>query len=222
MTIALDSRTNRLAAVALVLGFLFGLTTMALHPTGRDVITDATAGGSNLLTSAVHLLALTGQVLLVSGTLALTVRFREQRGLATAAFTAFAFSTVAIIIAATASGLLGPMSVRGIAEADEVRRAAMMDALAYSGMLNQAFAKVSVVFGCLALALWSLALLLERGASRGLGILGFAVSAPVFAGVASGMLLLGIHGYLLVVLTQGAWFTGVAVSLWRAQGAPTG
>ena len=39
--------TNRNAAIALVTGSLAGLVTMALHPTGRDVVHNASAGMSN-------------------------------------------------------------------------------------------------------------------------------------------------------------------------------
>jgi hypothetical protein len=216
-----DTRWNRSAAIALVAGFGAGLVTMVTHPTGHDVIARASAGGSNALTTGVHILALFGQALLVCGTLGLTWRLRARRDLAVAAFIAFAFASVSVFIAATASGLLAPMSVRGIGEADEVRRAAMMDALAYTGLINQAFAKLHVLFSCLAIALWSLSMLLGRELSRGLAILGFVLGTPLALAAATGVLPLDIHGFLLVVLTEGAWFTWAAVALWNERpGSP--
>jgi hypothetical protein len=210
-----DTQSSRPGAIALLLGFAAGILTMATHPTGHDVVSQATAGGDNAFTTGIHLFALAGQVLLVFGTLTMTRQLRARRDLATIAFIAFCLASVAILIAATASGLLGPMSVRGIGAADEVRRAVMMDALAYTGLLNQAFAKLHVLFSCLAIALWSVAMLLGREFPRGLGILGIILAAPLAIAVAVGALTLDIHGFLLVVLTQGAWFTTAAVHLWR-------
>lgn len=207
---------NRSAAVALVLGFVAGLVTMATHPTGHDVIERATAGGANTLNSAVHVLALLGQALLVCGCLYLTVHLRTRRDLAVAAFVAFAFGSVAIFIAAGASGFLAPMSVRGIGEADEARRAAMMAALSYTGTINQAFAKLSVLFSCIAIALWSAAILIGREMPRRLGLFGLVLGAGLAGAVWIGVLPLHIHGFMLVVIVQGTWFTLAAVNLWHA------
>ena len=212
-----DTNYDRPGAVALLLGFGAGLVTMIMHPTGHDVIAKATAGGDNALNSGLHLLALAGQVLLVYGALVLTGRLRMRRDLATIAFIAFVLASVAIAIAAVASGLLAPLSVRSIGGADEARRAAMMHDLAYTGLINQAFAKVHVLFSCLAIALWSLAMLLGRDLSKGLAFLGLLLATPLAIAVATGALTLDIHGFLLVVLMQGAWFTTAAVHLWRGR-----
>ncbi len=208
---------NRSAAVALVLGFAAGLVTMATHPTGHDVIARASAGGANTLNSAVHVLALVGQALLVCGCLYLTLHLRARRDVAVAAFVAFAFGSVAIFIAAGASGFLAPMSVRGIGEADEVRRAAMLAALSYTGMINQAFAKLSVLFSCIAVALWSAAILVGREMPRRLALFGLVAGTGLAGAVWMGVLPLHIHGFMLVVIVQGTWFTLVALHLWRAE-----
>lgn len=210
---------NRSAAVALVLGFVAGLATMATHPTGRDVIAQASAGGTNLFNSAVHALALLGQALLVAGCLYLTWHLRARRDLAALAFVNFAFASVTIILAGAASGFLAPMSVRGIAEADEARRAAMLAALSYTGLLNQAFAKISVLFSCVAIALWSAAILIGREMSRRLGLFGLVLGTGLVGLVWLGLLPLDIHGFGFVVIVEGTWFTSAALGLWHADPA---
>lgn len=204
---------NRSAAVALVLGVLAGLVTMAFHPTGRDVIAHASAGEANTLTGAVHTLALFGQALLVSGTLALTWHLRARRDLAIAAFVHFAFASLAIMLAGAASGFLGPMSVSGMGEVEEMRRAAMLADLTYSGIINQAFARLSVLFSCVAITLWSAAILIGRELPGGLGVFGIALGVGLGGSVLAGLLPLDIHGFGLVVLLQGTWFVWTAAGL---------
>lgn len=208
-------RTNRSAAIALVAGTVAGLITMALHPTGHDVVSNATAGGANTLNVAVHALALVGQPLLLAGLLVVTLRLGASRDLAVLAFICFAFAVVAVMIAAVASGLLAPEMVREIANADDSQRAGMLNALHYTGELNQAFAKVHVVFSGIALLLWSAAILRERGLSRGVAIFGIVTGVLQVAGVLSGQLRLDIHGFGLVVLLQGIWIVWLARLLWR-------
>lgn len=206
---------NRSAAFALVAGSLAGLVTMALHPTGSDVVHNASAGGSNVLATGVHALALVAQPLLLAGLLAVTHRLRARRDLAVGAYVFFAFAAVAIMIAGVSSGFVSPAVLRGIDSADEASRAAMMNAMHYTGQLNQAFARVSVMLTAVALLLWGLAMLLGRELSRGLAIFGLVLGVAMAAGVGSGRLQLDIHGFGAVVLGQAVWMIWAAVLIGR-------
>lgn len=208
--------TSRNAAIALFTGSIGGLVTMALHPTGHDVVRNASAGTANTLTTAVHILALLAQPLLLAGTLALTLRFRARRDVAVAAYIFFAVATVAVIIAAVASGFLAPSVLRGYAEADEPARAVMMNALTYTGRVNQAFAMVYVTFSGAAILLWSVAALLGGELPRSLARYGIPLGVTLILGIMSGYLRLNVHGFGLVVLGEGAWMVWVAVLLWRS------
>src|SRR5712671_3294624 len=97
---------DRTAAIAIFAGIVCGLFTMALHPTGRDVVHNASAGTSNALVMAVHALALIGQPLLLAGTLQLTLRLR--RDLAVGGYAFFALASVAVVVAVVASGFISP------------------------------------------------------------------------------------------------------------------
>lgn len=214
--------TNRSAAAALVAGSLAGLLTMALHPTGRDLVRNASTGASNALVTAVHGMALLAQPLLVAGTLALTLRLRARRDLATAAFVCFAFASVAVTIAAAASGFLAPAVLAGLQGADAPARTGMLDALRYTGLLNRAFARIGVLFVGAALLLWSAAMLAGRELPRALAAYGALAGAAMLGGVASGRLRLDVHGFGAVVLAQSVWMTWAAGALWRDRAAPGG
>lgn len=209
--------TDRSAAKAILVGIAAGLATMLLHPTGHDVLREASAGRSNALAAGVHWLAILAQPLVLAGTLALTLRLRARRDLAIGAFVFFAFGSVMVIVAAVMSGLVAPAVLRGIGEADEAARALRMAQLRHTGLMNQAFAAVYVVSTGIAILLWSWAMLVGREIARGLAVYGLILGAALTVGVLSGVLHLGIHGFLLVVLGVGAWMGWVAVWLWHSE-----
>ena len=212
--------TNRNAGYAIFAGSLAGLATMILHPTGHDVIRNASAGATNTLNSSAHLLAIFAQPLLLSGSLGLTMRIRDRRDLAFGAFIFFALASGAVIVAAIASGLIAPASVRGMDAADEARRAAMLGDLRYTGMLNQAFAKVYVLFTGAAIVLWSVAIAKGREMSRAMAIYGLILGATLIVAIAIDALPLDIHGFGAVILGTGMWFVWAGIHLVRARNTP--
>jgi hypothetical protein len=206
---------NRSAALALWLGTGAGLLVMALHPSGHAVVHNASIGGSNSLVSLVHALAVIGEGLVLGGALAIVARMRARMDLAVAGYVFFALAGITVIIAAVASGFLSPASVRGISEVDAAERAGMLNDLHYAGMINQAFAKISVILSALALLTWSAAILITRAFPKGLAAYGIVLASIMLLGVGSGYLRLNIHGYGLVVLGTGLWQVLIANALWR-------
>jgi hypothetical protein len=208
--------TDRSAALALVAGSLAGLLVMALHPTGGEVSREAAAGGSMFLVQAVHWLAIVAQPLLLAGTLALTLRLRARRAAAVAGFIFFAVAGIAVLFAGAASGIVSPGVLRGMHDAGEAGATmTVQNFLHYTFLLNQAFARIYVVLGAIAIALWSWAILGGRELPRGLALYGLLLGAALVVGMASGYLTLGIHGFGLVILGQGVWLIWAAAGLWR-------
>ena len=207
---------NRRAALALVIGTVAGMLVMALHPSGREVVQNASSGGSNAAVSLVHAMAVIGEGLVLAGALAIVARLRARLDLAVGGYVFFALGGVAIIIAAVASGFLAPAAVRGIAEVDAAERAGMLNDLHFAGMINQAFAKISVIFTSIALSIWSAAMLRTGAFTRGLAVYGTVLAALLLVGVGSGYLRLNIHGYGLVVLGTTVWQIAAARWIWDA------
>lgn len=217
-TSVLSPRAARSAAFALVAGTLAGLVTMALHPTGQDVVHGASAGGRNVLVRAVHLLAIVGQASVMAGTLGIVAALRRRRDLAVGGAAFFLLASGAVIIAAAMSGFVAPGALRGYQDADEAGRASMRALLHYTGTINQAFALLYVVLTAIAILLWSSAILREEAPvafPRGLARYGLLLGAALLGAMLSGRLPLDIHGFGLVVLTTGGWMTWAARSLWR-------
>lgn len=210
---------DRIAAVALIVGIAAGFITMLLHPTGHDVITEAAAGRANSLVAGVHLLALFGQPLLLTGLLAFTLRLGQRRDLAVGAFIFYLLGSMAVMIAAAASGLISPAAVRGIGAATVDQAARMREFMRFAGMINQSFTRIFVAFAGAAIVLWSLAGTAERSLSRVVTAFGMVLGAAMMVAGLTGWLRLDIHGFGAVVLGQGVWLGGVAAFLWRGRGS---
>ena len=86
----------------------------------------------------------------------------------------------------------------------------------YNGMLNQAFARMSLAASAAAILVWSLALWKTRALGRGVALLGVTVAAATLAGLALGSGHVGVHGILLYAGGQGAWTVWVGVALLRS------
>lgn len=119
-TMVQNTSADRSAAFALVLASIVGLTAMAFHPSGQDVLRSAVGGTSSISTSTVHSLALAAPFLVLAGTLAL--RLRVKRDLSIAAYIVYAVASVAEIIVGVASGFLVPSVPGGYVEADKATR----------------------------------------------------------------------------------------------------
>jgi hypothetical protein len=204
------------AALALAAGSIAILVTMGLHPTGGEVMQNAAAGGTNALARAVHGLAILAVPLLGSGMARVAWRLRAQPLLSSLGAAFYLLALVAVVIAAVASGFISP----GIAEwrvgAGAGEQAMRVSFFRYTGLVNQAFAQVYVLMSAVAMASWSLAMKRSAIFPRGLAWLGMVVAIGLAAGIVSGQLSLGVHGFGGVVLAQTAWVGWTARSLHRA------
>jgi hypothetical protein len=207
-------RRERMGGLAMIAGVMMGLTTMALHPTGHDVARDMATQGA--LAVAVHALAIAAAPVALFGALALTRALAVDDGLAELALAFQALALFAALMAATASGLLGPGLIASAMAAQGDERVVAAALLRYNGALNQAFARVLVGASSVAIALWSVEMLRTRRLGRGTAVYGLVVSLVTLAVLVSGNLRLDVHGFGAVVLAQGVWTVLVGVRLMRA------
>lgn len=211
---AVDAGYERPGGAALIAGAAMGVVTMAFHPTGHAIARDPT-GAVARLSTGVHALALASVPVLLLGTVALTRRLAGRRVLAELALCFHLLAAVAALLAAVTSGLLSTeLAARAAGEEGAARDATVL-LLRYSGLLNQAFARVLVGASSVAIVLWSLAVLRTRQLPRAVGMLGLAVAGATLAVLLAGRLRLDVHGFGAVVLGQAAWQVLVGLALRR-------
>ena len=206
---------DRKSGLALIAGSIGLIITMALHPTGHDLLAPGQFDRIARLVVAVHTLALASIPVMFSGTLGLSRRLASPDKLSVCAVVAYGFAGIAAMNAAALSGLVAPGLARQMAAATPASANLWSVLFTYNGFLNQAFAMVFVVASSVALTLWSASILRNGVLTRGVGVYGCVLGPLTVVAVLSGHLRLNVHGFGLVVLGQAIWFVIVGVSLIR-------
>jgi len=193
---------ERAGAAALILSTIVMVGVMALHPTGIHQGSDRDA--TLYLGLIVHAAAIGVAPVLSFGFFALTRNIGFDRWAAVLGFMFYLFGALAVMLAASMSGLVAPRLIEAGANHDLLR---------FGWYLNQAFATAHA-------AMFSVAILLYALAWPGKGVLGFAVQIVGFmaglgilAWLFSGTLTLDVHGMGAVVLAQGAWIILAAFAM---------
>ncbi|MBZ5491429.1 MAG: hypothetical protein LAO76_10900 [Acidobacteriia bacterium] len=210
---------DRKSGIALITGMAGTIITMALHPTGHDLISGHAASMMQL-NVAVHTLALVCVPILFLGALGLTQRLASPNRLALSGLVLFGFAEVAVMIAAAASGLITPGLFHHMSEAGPAAADAWRAAMALNGHLNQAFALIFTVASSVAIVFWSAAILKSSIFNRALGIYGCILGPLTILGVLSGHIRLNVHGFGMVVIGQAVWFISAGVILWNEKQEP--
>ena len=98
-------KTNSIYGLALIVGMVAGIVTMAFHPTGFDPgATAETVAHEMSILVAVHILALMSIPLLIFGFAGVTMRAGWHRPEALLAFIIYALSAVALMLAGITDG----------------------------------------------------------------------------------------------------------------------
>src|SRR3954469_20051517 len=210
----LTMNDNRIGGIALILGALSGIVTLTFHPSGgQHHVTLAQLETLIAVVVGVHALAIAGLPISFAGGLALTRRIDSPLRLALLGLIVYGFGLIAMMGAATMSGLVTPPVLRQmVAPGSGGEWHTFMN---YTHMLNQAFARIGALATSVAIFLWSLLLIRRSPLARILGAYGLLSAACVIVTVIAGRLGLELHGFRIVTLLQAMWFIGAGVLLWR-------
>ncbi len=204
---------DTVSGLLLVAGGLAVVVVMGLHPTAHGLMNEETFARTAHLNMLVHALAIAAVPVLFLGLLGVSRRLGPS-DLAVAALVAFGFGGVAVTNAALASGFIFPGVVQRIVatEGSDIPHAF----LTYTGLWNQAFAKVQVVAWSIGTVLLSAAILKHRAR---LAFAGATGSAGVVLGIVvlllflSGHFHLDLHGARIIYVAQAAWLIWLGIGL---------
>jgi hypothetical protein len=192
---------ERAGAFALIAGTLAMIVVMAHHPEG--IHQGPGAAATLRIALIVHAVAIATTPVLTFGMFAVT-RYLGATPVATLALVFYAFGALAVMLAATMSGLVAPRLIEAGADHDLLR---------LSWSLNQAFATIHVGLFSAALLFYALAWGSKGVMSAVVQIAGFVIGLGVLAWLVSGTLTLNVHGMGAVVLAQGLWIGLAAVAM---------
>lgn len=206
--------------LALVIGMLIAIVTMAVHPTHVDGRASAESLASAMrVLVAVHGLGLLSIPVLVFGFVGLSVHLGIGRSDALLALVVYALSAVALMFAAIADGLLNAVLIPPAVDAQAEGHALAQAILRYNVDVNQACAQVYVAGSSIALLLWSMALARSPRGQRRLAAIGGLVGVAALAGLLSGHVRMSAHGFGAIVLLQACWIVATGVWLMRRRDA---
>jgi hypothetical protein len=136
---------------------------------------------------------------------------------AVAALVVFGFGLIAVATAAVASGFIATEVIENMLGAEGATRDVYRTLLEYTGIVNQAFAKVNVVSCSTGILLFSLAMLKASPSPRFLANTGFVVGGSILVAFLAGHLRLNVHGYGIVIAFQAVWLIWTGIVLCRAR-----
>ena len=204
-----------MGGIALIVGTVGTMITMALHPTGGDLFEPGQLESATNMFINAHALAIGSLPVLFLGALGLSRRLAAPDRLAIAALVLYGLALAAAMVAAVVSGFVAPDLARRELIATGSEADGWQIVFHYNGLLNQAFAGVLVLASSVAIVLWSAAIVRSRVLARGIGFYGVVSGPVIIIALVSGHLTLDIHGFGLVVLVQAVWFIVVGSLLCR-------
>jgi hypothetical protein len=153
-----------------------------------------------------HSIAMVSVLLLFLGACGLTRGIAAADRFSFAAIVTFGFACVAVLIATAVSGFIIPAIMKRMV--GDVPAAAHQWQIVMAGIfqINQAFARIYSVAASMAIILWSVSALRNRGLGRGVAIYGCVVPPLIILGIAIGHLRLDVHGMTVVMVGQVIWY----------------
>jgi hypothetical protein len=212
-------KDNRLGAIALLIGALGGIIVLTFHPGGGHRVTPAQLDSLILLIVGVHALAIATMPFSFAGALALAREFPSRARLGILALIVYGLGLIAMMSAATMSGLVTPGIFRHMVPNDAASEQWQI-LLSYTHSLNQGFAQIGTVSASVAILLWSIVLLSAQPFRLFIGVFGSLLGLVILGALFSGTLNLELHGFRLITLGQAIWFMLAARLLWHADKTP--
>lgn len=206
----MESKERKWAGTALVLSSLLMAVTMALHP----------AGGSFahlLKTSSViigaHCIALIAVPVSLAGFWGLAKHFRQETVLSRFAFSFILFGSIAALCAAAVNGLVLPLFIRNYADASPQTIDVLLPVLNYNTALNRAFDFIFITAVCLAMVLWSIAIVRGKELPKWIGLYGLLLGVAGIALLLSGFTLVSLQGFRLFIFGLVTWIVAIGFLL---------
>jgi len=202
----------RKSGIALIVGSMAMVITMAIHPRGHVTTADEAENMARMLI-AVHSLALASVPVIFLGTWGLSRRLDAPDRVAMAGLVIYTFALIAVTNAAVFDGLVAPNIIRQIVGAAAEKKDAWQVAMRLNFEMNQAYARLYAAASGVAILLWSVVIVRKGQLSRAVGIYGCILGLAIVGAVGSGLLNPNVHGFGALIFAEAAWFIVVGLQL---------
>ncbi len=197
-----DDIFKKHAGYALVIGSFFLIVTMALHPAGGSF--EHLLKITKVIVVA-HTIAILSVPIILFGFLGLHQSFNQARSLSTFAFIIMALGDIAVMNAAALNGLVLPMFINSYKDATPEVIEAIRPILKYNSTLNHAFDYIFIGATCLAILLWSVAILRTKNFPVWLAYFGILLNVGFLMGLLLDFNFVNLYGFRIFIFSLVGW-----------------
>lgn len=214
----MENKAGERAGTALIVGSVLMVVTMALHPAGGS-FTHLLKASAMII--GAHSVAMVSVPVSLFGFWGFANHFRQERELSRFAFCFIFFGLVAALLAAAVNGLALPLFIKNYPDASRELTETVSPVLKYNTALNHAFDFIFIAAICVAVVLWSVAIVKGRELPRWIGYYGLLLGALGLTLLLSGVTLIDLHGFRLFIFGLVTWIVAIGFLLRsRRTGSP--
>jgi len=196
--------------IALLIFILLLLVTLVLHPAGGKVAYLIRHSRMIIITHSIAIFSIPFGWLGFRG---LSRRLGTTDFYSMLGFAFLSVAMVAVLLAATANGLVLPLFLQQYADAPPAAIDAALPLLQYNFTINKAFDYIYTVGCCMAILCWSVSILRSGQLPRWLGATGLLLFLAVMVMLVSGLAVNHLQGFRISMIGILAWTLIVAITL---------
>src|SRR4051812_20441625 len=152
---------------------------------------------------------------IATGFVGLSRRLGFERPAATAGLVFYSAGTLAMMGAAVINGFALGIFAGRYPDFGPDKAAALASSINMAGSIAAVWAGIGAVATSAAILAWSWLLVTRAGGLRIIGGAGLALGLATIAMLVSGTLILNVHGFILLVVSQAAWSIAIGLALVR-------
>jgi hypothetical protein len=209
---------DKQAGISLIIFTILLVLTMVLHPVKGNV---AYIIQITWIIMAVHAIAILSLPFGWMGFWGLTRKIGTDNGWSVLAFAFISLGLVAVMIAAATNGLIFPIYLQHYKDATPEKLDSLKPILRYGFAINAAFDYIYTFAFAIAIACWSIAILMTKKLNRAIGWMGIFVSIATLIIFISGIAMNSLQGFRIFVTVLVLWILYVGVELVKKRESPT-
>jgi len=172
---------------------------------------------SAVLNAWVHGTLIALYLVQVAGFLGLSRQLGLGRPIVILAMVAYSAGVLAMMGAVVINGFALAMFAGRYAQFAPDQGFAIASSINLAGSISASWAGIGAIATSGALAAWSCVILGRGGVARAIGVIGIMLGIATVAMLITGTLILNVHGFLLLVVSQTAWTIAIGIQLIRGR-----
>ncbi len=206
----MKNQFNYYSGSALILGSAIMTITMVMHPTGGSFEHLKHVSSMIIIT---HSLAILSIPITLFGFWGLTKRFSAENPYSMGAFITMCIGFFAVLLAAAVNGLALPLFISQFHDSTPEMINSLTIVLKYNNALNHSFDYIFIGGVCIAVALWSVAIIKTKLFQQWVGYFGLLSCILVIGGLIAGFIFVDLTGFRLFIAGLVVWMIIIGVLL---------